>query len=300
MNKANPSDQHDLLLLQLEEINAALPKGAMRPYYKSFHINRIEDFRPQVRGKQFPYRKTVTEFLFLTQGNTIRAKGIDQHDVAANTLFFVPAHQIRTSEFISDDIRGYFCHFDSEIFTRSYVKNDLLNEFPFLQYIGNPLIHVPDEAMPRMLNLMERLVAEYQQDDPQEFKLFATYLLTLFFELNRFAGLTAKPKDAASLLTQQYKNALMEHIYDIHTVAGYADHLAVSQTYLNRCLQATMGRLAHDILNDMLLLEAKTLLKQTAMSISEIAYTIGKQDHSDFSRFFKQHTGLTPKEFRKT
>lgn len=295
-----PGSRHqDFILLQLEDINAIFPKGLMRPYYQAFHINRIEDVRPHSPGKQLPYRKTVTEFMFVTQGNTIRAKDIDRHKVVANSFFFVPAYQIRTAEDASNDIRGFFCHFDTDIFKKCFVQNDVLLEFPFLQYIGNPLIRVPDEAMPRMLFLMERLEAEYQHDNPHEFKLFATYLLTLFFELNRFVSLEAKNKDAASLLTQHYKNALMQHIYDIHTVDEYATHLAVSQTYLNRCLHATTGKTAYDILNEMLLLEAKTLLKQTAISISEIAYKIGKQDHSDFSRFFKHHTGITPKEFRK-
>lgn len=299
MNRLSGSERQDFLLLKLETINAGFPKGKMRPYYQSFHINRIEEVRPHIQGKQAPYRKTVTEFLFVTQGSTVRAKGIDQHEVVANSFFFVPAYQIRTAERISNDIRGFFCHFDTEIFKKCFGQNDVLNEFPFLQYIGNPFIRVPDEALPRIRHLMERLEAEYQHDTPNEFKFFATYLLALFFELNRFVDLEAKNKDAASLLTQQYKNALMQHIYDIHTVAEYAAHLSVSQTYLNRCLQATTGKTAHDILNDMLLLEAKTLLKQSALSISEIAYKIGKQDHSDFSRFFKHHIGLTPKEFRK-
>lgn len=299
MNRTSPPDRKDFLLLQLEDINAIFPKGLMRSYYQSFHLNRIEQVRPNIPGKQLPYRKTVTEFMFVTQGCTTRSKGIDRHEVVANSFFFVPAYQIRTSEGVSDDIRGFFCHFDTNIFKKCFVQNDVLNEFPFLQYIGNPFIRVPDEAMPRIVNLMERLEAEYQHETSNEFKLFATYLLTLFFELNRFAGLEAKTKDAASLLTQAYKNALMQHIYDIHTVAEYAAHLSVSQTYLNRCLTATTGKTAHDILNEMLLLEAKTLLKQTPLSISEIAYKIGKQDHSDFSRFFKHHTGLTPKEFRK-
>lgn len=299
MNKGRSVERQDFLLLQLEDINASFPKGKMRPYYQSFHINRIEDFRPHVQGKQFPYRKTVTEFMFITQGSTVRAKGIDWHKITANSFFFVPAYQIRTAESMSDDIRGFFCHFDTDIFKKCYLQNDVLSEFPFLQYIGNPYIRVPEEAKLRIVYLVERLEAEYQRDNPNEFKLFATYLLTLFFELNRFVNLEAKTKDAASLLTQQYKNALMQHIYDIHTVAEYAAHLSVSQTYLNRCLQTTTGKTAHDILNEMILLEAKTLLKQTPLSISEIAYKIGKQDHSDFSRFFKHHTGATPGEFRK-
>jgi AraC family transcriptional regulator, transcriptional activator of pobA len=49
----------------------------------------------------------------------------------------------------------------------------------------------------------------------------------------------------------------------------------------------------------MRILESKVLLKQTDKSISEIADAIGKEDPSDFSRFFKLKTGQTPNQYRK-
>jgi len=50
----------------------------------------------------------------------------------------------------------------------------------------------------------------------------------------------------------------------------------------------------------MRVLEAKVLLKQSNLSIADIAFKIGKLDPSDFSRFFKAETGKTPKEYRQT
>ena len=65
------------------------------------------------------------------------------------------------------------------------------------------------------------------------------------------------------------------------------------------CADDFVAKSAHDILNDAVLLESKALLKQSSLSISEIAYKIGKNDPSDFSRFFKAQTGKTPKEYRE-
>jgi AraC family transcriptional activator of pobA len=48
----------------------------------------------------------------------------------------------------------------------------------------------------------------------------------------------------------------------------------------------------------MVLMEAKALLRQTSLSISEIAFKIGKEDPSDFARFFKSKAGLTPSQYR--
>ena len=49
----------------------------------------------------------------------------------------------------------------------------------------------------------------------------------------------------------------------------------------------------------MLILEAKVLMQNNNMSVSEIAFEIGIEDVSYFGRFFKKHTGFTPTEYRK-
>ena len=94
-----------------------------------FHINRIEDY---LRMIQFPLasdlqprRITVFNFFFLSKGRSRRSKGLDTYDFGDNTFFFVPAYQITTHEFISDDVEGFYCHFNLELLTTDYKLKDL-------------------------------------------------------------------------------------------------------------------------------------------------------------------------------
>jgi AraC family transcriptional regulator, transcriptional activator of pobA len=41
------------------------------------------------------------------------------------------------------------------------------------------------------------------------------------------------------------------------------------------------------------------LLRETTLTVSEIAYQLSFDDAAHFGRFFKQHTGSTPASFRK-
>lgn len=59
------------------------------------------------------------------------------------------------------------------------------------------------------------------------------------------------------------------------------------------------GKSAQDLLMDMLSLEAKVLLAQTELSVGNIAYKLSEKTPSDFSRFFKTKTGLTPKQYKQ-
>ena len=48
----------------------------------------------------------------------------------------------------------------------------------------------------------------------------------------------------------------------------------------------------------MRILETKVLLKQSELSIGEIAFKVGQFETSDFSRLFKKYTNITPRQYR--
>jgi AraC family transcriptional regulator, transcriptional activator of pobA len=275
-------------------------KVVSSPLHNLFQINRIESFRQFIKLPLTPHRKTVYEFVFLTSGSMVRSKDIESFTITENMFFFLPAYQLLTYEMMSDEITGYYCHFDIEIFNKRYFQPNLIVEFPFFKYSGNPIVEVPSEQRFKITPFLDRLEMEYLKGEQASFDLISSYLLTLLLEVKAFVPADdAKIVESAVQITQQYKEALLLHVYDYQKTADFARFLNISPNYLNKCVQATTGKSAHAMLADMILLESKALLKQTELSISEIAYKIGKKDHSDFSRFFKAYTGMTPKEYRK-
>jgi AraC family transcriptional regulator, transcriptional activator of pobA len=278
--------------------NKAQYAPPLKPFHHLFHINRLEDFRDKIQFPLPPHRKEVYDFLFVTQGSTRRSKALNPFDIERNMLFFLPAYQITNHEFMNEDTQGYYCHFNFDLFTNYLPQHNILRDFPFLQFIGNPVIGVDEQAKSFIINILERLEKECEKDSIDNFDIIMVYLLTLFTEAKRFYS-PAVPfkKDTALMITQNFKDALSRHIYEKQRVTEYADMLAVSPNHLNKCVKKTIGQSAQDLLNEMIVLEAKVLLKQTDMQISEIAYKLSQQNHSDFSRFFKSKTGMTPKEY---
>lgn len=265
-----------------------------------FHFNRLETYRQYMTFPLSPHRKTVFDFIYLTKGHSVRSKGLDNYEFGANCFFFLPAYQITSHEWMSEDAEGYFCHFDAQIIHKNFSKHDFSNEFSFLQFIGDPIVRTGANFLPIVKPVFQKLEAEYQQNQPFKLDLVSFCLLALFTELKRFTHAQVKVQENAALrITRQYKDALSQHIYQKQSVTEYADLLAVSPNHLNKCVKSATGLSAQDLLNDMILLEAKVLLRQTDLPISEIAYQMTKQNPSDFSRFFKTKTGLTPKEYKK-
>jgi AraC family transcriptional regulator, transcriptional activator of pobA len=264
-----------------------------------FHINRIEDFRKYMQFPLLPHRKTVLDFIFLTQGSMKRSKGLNSYEFSAYTFFFLPAYQISTDAFMSEDIKGFYCHFDPDMLKTSLVQPDIPKEFPFLQFNSYPLVQISAEAVEPVLHILDRLEKEFKNKRTDKLDLVVLYLLTLFTELKRFVHPEETITENAALrISQLYKNALTQHIYAKQKVSDYADMLNITPNHLNKCVKAATGKSAHDLLDEMLLLEAKVLLKQSDLNISEIAYKVGKEDQSSFGKFFKLKTGFTPKQYR--
>lgn len=265
-----------------------------------FHINRIEDLHGKLQFPILPHRKTLCDFLFLTNGSTKRSKGLSEYVFSANTFFFLPAYQISTHESMSADATGFFYHFDLSVIEQIFPNNSLLGDCPFLQPSGEPLVAIEPAFVKPLTTILERLEQEYVQPQPADLSIVAVYLMALIIELKQLIQPpVAAKKNAAFRITQSYKNALTQHIYKKQHVTDYADLLAVTPDHLNKCVRTTTGKSAQDLLMDMLLLEAKVLLHQTQLPISEIAFKLSEKSPSDFSRFFKTKTGLTPKQYKQ-
>ena len=122
--------------------------------------------------------------------------------------------------------------------------------------------------------------------------------MALMTEVKKFVTVEHNEKNNhAAYIVKQYKNALTQHIYEKQTVKDYADMLSITPNHLNKCVKNILQKTAQQLLKEMVIVEAKFLLRYSDLSISEISYNLCNQSPSNFIRFFKDQTGLTPKEF---
>jgi len=68
---------------------------------------------------------------------------------------------------------------------------------------------------------------------------------------------------------------------------------------LTKSVKAVTGKSPTQWIDELIVLEAKVLLYQSHLTISEISYELGIEDSSCFGRMFKKYTGLTPGDFRR-
>jgi AraC-like DNA-binding protein len=100
------------------------------------------------------------------------------------------------------------------------------------------------------------------------------------------------------LLERQFPITSPRQTIPLRTPAEYAERLAVHVNHLNKVLKETSGKTTSEFIGARVAHEAKLLLIQTDWTVAEIAYSLGFEQPSHFSKFFRKHVGVAAVDFR--
>jgi len=263
-----------------------------------FHVQRIED--GELKLPLPPHRKKETDFLYLTHGSTERTKGLVNYQVFPGHFFFLPKDQISEQTNLAAGSQGYYGYFHQDIFQKLFHDFEPLSFFTFLQKHHNPLVYVPESRQNKVEWLLETLNQTGKEKHPERGRLWATYLYALLLEIAPLQETQPQLKlNKAHQITRSYLQLLENRIYEWKKVADYADYLEISTDHLNKCVKTTLGKTSQELLGDMVILETKVLLRQTDFPIQQIATYMAGGSPSDFARFFKLRTRMSPKDYRR-
>ena len=107
-------------------------------------------------------------------------------------------------------------------------------------------------------------------------------------------------KDRTTRHFEQFMNLLYRHHRQEHNVNFYAGKMGLTAKHLSSVIKKHSGKSAAEWIDEYLILEAKSMIKFSGRSIQEIAYELNFSDHSFFCKYFKNHTGMTPVQYRTT
>lgn len=151
--------------------------------------------------------------------------------------------------------------------------------------------------------------------------LFPIYYLTLLFLFLKFSFLKKKSHEEQTNTSPQYiivpmektesnNNAtenqipILEYIGKNYPrpelkLSDVASHLCISEAKTSDLLKMSVNMSFRQYLNNLRMEEAKRLLKETDLQISEIAFKVGYNNIQHFNRVFKEYTELAPRSFRE-
>jgi AraC-like DNA-binding protein len=185
-----------------------------------------------------------------------------------------------------------------------FVEDEWKEFFETVLISGKPVI-VPDTETQddlrfcfTLLNKKMQSQSAIQSSTQRIVCALATSLAGIIAESFRQQQSVVFNKRLMSILLQ-FKALIAVHLKTVKSPAQYASMLHISPTYLNEAVKKITGFPAGYWIQYVILLEAKRLLFYTSKSIKEIAFELGYDDHTYFTRLFTKQLGIPPTLFRE-
>lgn len=259
-----------------------------------FAIMRIEDFARQIRFPIPASRSFHYDFLLVTGGSIQRTYGTQPTTIGPMMFSAYAAGTILSTDACSADATGYYVLFDAECVLATLKNPHALDGLRFFQPNATPVIRLDEPTCQDWLTQLGRLEQAFRSDRPDRQAYIGALLYGFLLDVQQQHGQQLPvPVSAAAQLTNRFQVLLTRHVLSKRSVAEYADLLAVTPNYLNKCMKETTGKPASLLIAEVLVLEAKVLLGQPQLPVSEVAYRLSFDDPSYFARFFKKHTGMS-------
>lgn len=217
----------------------------------------------------------------------------------ANSLFFLNKGQVH-----------YFCPQSSNQgrlfhFNDFFLQKHLAGQEDWMQYklfneIGSPYVVLPEKDLKELQMISELLEVELNNRDynfrSQAFHLFQTLLLKVE-RLKRGQDDLGQKTDHTFFQAMAFKKLIEQHLEEALSISEYAGLLNMSTKKLTAISKQYLHKTPSVIIHERKILEAKRLLSNMKTSIKEVGFSLGFDQATYFTKYFKKHTGLTPKEF---
>ncbi|MCD7935450.1 MAG: AraC family transcriptional regulator [Tannerellaceae bacterium] len=235
---------------------------------------------------EWPHRHSFYSLVWFTEGTGLYVIDFEEYEIKPDRVFFVSPKQIHNWDY-SENCKGYILTVDSTLGG----EFKLSDTFPYLDIDRNA-----KEVLARVFpDLIDNFLRR------NDITLDIRYMYQLcerFAKENPVTYYTTHPSMMA------FKTLVSENYHEPHTMEWYAGKLRLSVEELNVLCKAYSGVTAKQYLLDMIVTEARRLLIYSDRNVNEIAFGLGFEDSSYFSRIFKKKTSLTPsgflKKYRKT
>lgn len=201
--------------------------------------------------------------------------------------------------------------------TIAFAKDFILSDCKFYNYLRYAIFHqhkrkpfckIPKNVWPIFLRITEEMQEEYVHykenfayHESQQLLLERFLLLTQRYgEWDR--AIMANSPDQKYDLFREFIEMVREYVCsntDAHKIEFYIDKLSCSEKTLRVCTNKYANASPKNIIDEQIMHEAKKILVYSALSGREIARCLSFKDESNFIKFFKSHSGMTPLEFRQ-
>jgi len=264
-------------------------------------ISRFAPYLDAHKNLFFPHRHSFYHLVLFTDGGCSHTIDFESFEVKPGQIYFMIPGQVHSWDF-EGFTDGYIINFSSSFIQSFLLRSGYFDNFFFLN--GNPkdeVIDLPADQLSVIISLFEKILAEVEKPAALGSDMVKLLMLQIFILISRCGGKADNfgKQGYNQTLIRNFQKLIEQHYIDVKLPKDYAELLYITPNHLNAVCKDVLGLSAGEVIRNRTLLEAKRLLTNPKLNISEIAFNLNFSDNSYFTKFFKKIEGITPEEFRK-
>ena len=254
---------------------------------------------------RFPSRLNALIIGVGTEGETSLTSNLQEFRLKKDSLFiFSPKHILQVQS--NNRFKAHLIVIAPDFLKR--INIDTKRMMPlFLQFGSLPcmeLTHAESQSLRSFISMVEQELKGSETDFSSEIigGLIAATIYKVGDILTHY--LTEHPEvdspihNRAEEYFRQFTELLGAHYKHERSVGFYARQLCITPKYLTTLIKRISGKSVSEWIDNYVILEAKTLLKYSNMSVQEIAYYLNFPNQSFFGSYFKRNAGMSPSQYK--
>lgn len=234
--------------------------------------------------------------------------GKTKYDHSNGSAVFMKPRQIIEVSNVQFAEKGFVMFFHED-YLLGHSLHEQIKKYGYFEYEINEALHISPSEETIMWELYDKIRKEYDENsDEFSREIILSHIDSILKYSDRFyrRQFTDRSSHVSGTTVKKFQNVLSgyfdskKHLTEgLPSVQYISGQLFLSSRYLSDLLKQETGKTALEHIHIYLIKEAKNLLLSSQNNISEIAYDLGFESPSYFTRLFKKITGVTPVQYKE-
>ena len=219
-------------------------------------------------------------------------------------VFLYMAHSVVTNFMSSSDFNCRQIWFSrGELWNINKYGEVSLSDLPYLK--RHPIMHLTEDDVKLLDDYFQLLCRRMRDPSPVLYSNIVRSLVSAMMLEILSMKRRQEPENTVTtgVHRQRLANEFMRLVEQsdgrIRKVDDFANQLNITPKYLSTLLKETMNRRPSEMIHFYTLKAIEHRLRYTDMTMQEIANDLNFANASFFGKYFKEHAGMTPLDFRK-
>ena len=227
----------------------------------------------------------------------------DKLIVHPNDLMIINEGQLTEDYKLSEDCSGIAIML-SQDFLQEIIEgvNEISSLFLFSR--THPILSLQPEEVNAIINYFQ-LLKEKVQNKNHHFRkdtvrmLISSMIYDVSNAIYRIQHINIKRQSRGEIILAKFIYLVEQNFKSERRVSWYAQKLCITPKYLSEIIKQVSHRTPNEWIDYYVTRELKVLLKNSGKSIKEITLEMNFANQSFLGKFFKEHVGMSPTEYRR-